>query len=293
VFLLDRSSENTVRLYAAGDWSAPLVEFSTGDSTNPQDAGLCGDVIVVSTLATDSLGLWDAGTGLARGSIDLSAWSDADGSPEADAILRGLDGDLFVTLNQLDTSSYPWTSADGTGTVLRISCDTLEVVGEWTTGPNPGLMPHPVEPGKYLLRTGDYYNADYTAKLDGAVYTFDPAAETISAPHLTEEAFGYNIGTIAGGAAGKAILVGDNAYSWGVYCLDLTTWATTATDVVDSFIGDAVTTPDGKVWVSYRAGYAGNGDPVVEGLVAWDPATCTSSAPVATAFPPYSLAVFP
>lgn len=291
VFLLDRSSENTVRMYPAGDWSAPIVEFSTGDSTNPQDVARCGDVLVVSTLATDSLGLWDAATGLARGTVDLSAWSDADGSPEADTIVKGTDGDLYVTLNQSDTTSYPWTSAYGTGTVLRVSCDSLTVTGEWTTGPNPSLQPHPIDQTKLLLRTGDYYNADYTAKLDGALYTFDPVAGTISEPHLTEEALGLNIGTVAGGVDGKAILVADDAYSWGVQCLDLATWTATPADEVDSFIGDAVVAPDGRVWVAYRTGYAGNGAPIVEGLVVWDPATCTSAAPIVTAFPPYSLAL--
>lgn len=295
VFLIDRSAENTVRMYASphgngGNWSAPLVEFSTGDGTNPQDVAICGDTLVVSMLAEDHLGLWNAETGLARGTIDLSAWSDLDGSPEADAIVKGADGDLYVTLNQLDTSVTPWMSGDGTGTVLRIACDTLEVAEEWTTGPNPALMAHPVEPTKLLLRTGLYFDADYNLALDGALYTLDPAAGTISEPHLTEAALGYNIGAIAGGTDGKAILVGDDGYSWNVYCLDLSTWTATATPAVDSFIGDVVTAPDGTVWVGYRAGYAGTGAPVVEGLVAWHPATCTSST-LATTFPPYSMAL--
>ncbi len=291
VFLLDRSAENTVRMYAAGDWSAPLVEFSTGDGSNPQDVAICGDVLVVSTLAGGTLDLHDMGTGLARGTIDLSPWDDGDGSPEADTILEGPDGALYVTLNRYDTTSTPWSSADGTGTIVRVDCDTLAVTAEWTVGPNPGLVPHPVDATKMLLRTGDYFNADYTAKLDGAVYTFDPIAGTVSNPHLTEAELGFNIGAIAGNAAGNAILVADDAYAWNVFCLDLETWTTTATPPVNAYINDAVATPDGKVWVGYRAGYAATEDPVVAGLVAWDPATCTAADPVATIFPPYSMAL--
>lgn len=293
VFLLDRSAENTVRMYEPGDWSAPLVEFSTGDGSNPQDVALCGDVLVVTMLAADHLGLWDATTGLARGTIDLSAWDDGDGTPEADGITTGPDGALYVTLNQYDTSVTPWSSASGTGTILKIGCDTLQVAESWTVGPNPGLSAHPLDPTKLLLRTGDYYDPDYSAKLDGALATFDPATGDVSAPHMTEEAFGYNLSSVVGNVDGKAILVADDAYSWGVWCLDLATWTATATPAADSFIGDAVATPDGKVWVGYRPGYAGNGDPVVEGLVAWDPATCTAAAPVATVFPPYSVGLSP
>lgn len=290
VFLLDRSAENTVRMYAAGAWSAPLVEFSTGDGSNPQDVAICGDVLVVSMLAEDQLGLYDMASGLPRGAIDLSAWDDGDGSPEADTILEGPDGHLYVTLNQSDTTTTPWSSADGTGTLVRVDCDTLAVTAEWTVGPNPGLLEHPLDPDLMLLRTGDYFNPDYTASLDGAVYTFDPVAGTVSEAHLTEALLGMNIGAIAGGADGKAILVGDDAYAWNVYCLDLATWDLTATPSVNAYINDAVAMPDGNVWVGYRAGYANSDDPVVAGLVAWDPRTCTAADPVATAFPPYSLA---
>lgn len=293
VFLLDRSSENTVRMYDPADWSAPLVELSTGDGSNPQDVGRCGDTLVVSTYADDALQLYSVTTGLPTGTIDLSAYADDDGVPEADSVARGPDGDLYVTLNRIDTRVFPWTSADGTGVLLRVDCDTLAVAAEWTTGPNPSLQPDPEDAGRFLVRTGDYYNPDYTAKLDGAIHRFDPVAGTISDPILTEAAFGYNLAALAGSAGGRSILVADDAYAWSVWCVDLATGEATATDAVDAFIGDAVATPDGKVWLPYRAGYAGNGDPVVEGLVAWDPAACAAEPPVSTLFPPYALTVAP
>ena len=52
-----------------------------------------------------------------------------------------------------------------------------------------------------------------------------------------------------------------------------------------------MSTPDGNAWVAYRAGYAGTGDPVIEGIEVWDPSRCEAADPIATTFPPYSLAV--
>lgn len=293
VFLLDRSSENTVRMYDPGDWSAPLVELSTGDASNPQDAARCGDTLVVTTYAGDALRLFDATTGLPTGTADLSPWADDDGSPEAEALLRGPDGALYIALNRLETRAFPWRSADGTGAILRFSCASLTVTAEWITGPNPTLLVDPTDADRFLVRTGDYFDADYALALDGALQVFDPAAGTLAEPRLTEADFGLNLGAVAGNTDGKAILVADDAYTWSVWCLDLATWETTPTPAVDAYIGDAVADADGTVWAAYRPGYAGTGDPVVEGLVAWDPAACAASDPVPTLFPPYSLAAIP
>ena len=249
-----------------------------------------GDTLVVSLLAEDHLGLYDVATGADLGGLDLSAWDDGDGSPEADAIVP-FGGDLYVALGRLDTSAS-WNSADGTGTILQVDCDTLSVTAEWTTGPNPGLSPYPGADDRLLLRTGDYFDADWNMLLDGALATFDPVSGTIGDPLLTEEAFGKNLGALVGDEA-HAMLVTDDGYSWNISCVDLATWDITPTDPVDSFLSDGAWGPDGKAWMVYRPGFADNGLPQVSGLVPWDPATCTAGDAVATTLPPSSLALVP
>jgi streptogramin lyase len=150
-----------------------------------------------------------------------------------------------------------------------------------------------MRPDRLMIRTGDYFNPDYTPKLDGALASFDPASGTISDPILTEADFGMNLSALVGNADGNALLIADDAYSWNVFCVNLETMEVTDTPFVDSYIGEAVASPDGQVWVAYRAGYAGTGDPVLSGLVRWDPATCTAEDPIASVFPPYSLALLP
>jgi hypothetical protein len=288
LFVLERSVENTVRMYDPADLSAPIVEISTGDSTNPQSAALCGETIVTSLFATDYLALFDATTGLPSGTVDLSAYDDGDGSPEAFSIVRAGD-QLLVALNQLDTGTATWNSADGTGTIVQLDCASLSVVDAWETGPNPSLSSWPQDDTKFLLQTGDYFNDDFSIRLDGALYSFSPEAG-ISAPIFTEEAVGANLGAIAG-AGDHVMLVTNDGHAWSAWCADLGTGVLSETEAVDAFINDAVSAPDGTAWLAYRAGYAGNGAPVREGLYPWNAETCTMGEPATTLFPPSALAI--
>ena len=289
LFLIERSVENTVRMYDPADLSAPIVEISTGDSSNPQNAALCGNTIVTSLFATDFLALHDATTGLPTGTVDLSAYDDGDGSPEAFSIVRAAGDQLLIALNQLDTGTATWNSADGTGTILQLDCASLAIVDAWETGPNPSLQPWPQDPSRFLLQTGDYFNDDFTLRLDGGLYSFSPE-DGISEPIFTEEAVGANLGAIAG-VGDHVMLVTNDGHAWSAWCADLATGERVATEIVDSFINDAVSAPDGTAWLAYRAGYAGDGSPVREGLYPWNAETCTMGEPIATLFPPSALAI--
>lgn len=287
LFVLERSVENTVRMYTPDDYSAPEVELATGDSSNPQAAALCNDTIVVVLYDVSSLGLYDAGTGLPTGTIDLSTWDDGDGAEPFSLVRAG--GQLYVSLNRLDRSTTTWSSADGTGTILQVDCASLTVVDAWETGPNPSLLPWPQDASRFILQTGDYFNDDFTVRLDGALQSFSPETG-ISEPIFTEEALGANLGPIAG-AADDVVLITNDGRSWSTWCANLSSGALVATEPVDAFISDAVSAPDGTAWLAYRAGFAGTGAPVVEGLVPWDPVACTRGEPLALTLPPVALAL--
>ena len=109
VFQINRLGMDSIRVYEPGQWAAPLVEFSTGDSSNPHGAVLCNDQLVVSLYAESHLGVFEPLTGIQTNSVDLSPWADDDGSPEASSMIL-LGRSALVALQQFSN----WVSTSGT-----------------------------------------------------------------------------------------------------------------------------------------------------------------------------------
>lgn len=289
-YLLHRSSEDTVQAFAGTDFSAPTVEFSTGEGSVPRDVASCDGKLFVSLYREDHLGVYDPTSGLPVGTVDLTAYSDDDGSPEADGLAIGPDGFLYVALNQLDYTTY--RSADGSGSLVKVDCATLEAVDAWDAGPGTSLAPHPSDPNTLLLFGGNYFTEDWSGPdLDGGLWTFDVATGEVSGPHLTEEALGGNVGGFAGDGDTLLMTLDDGA-TWSLHCVDTTDWTVTLADAPNAYIGGMATAPDGDVWVMQRENYAGTGEAEI-GTVIYDLDGCAPGATVETAFPPYDVAFSP
>lgn len=290
VYVLNRSSENTVQVYEGGDFSHPTVEFSTGDGSDPTGIARCGDHLFVTRYLLGDIGVYDAATGLPVGVVDLSAFDDGDGSSEPDSIMATPDGTIYASLNQIDYGGT-YTSVDGSGTLVEIDCATLNVLDAWDVGPNPHFETDPGRPGLLFLTGGNYFNADYTGPdLDGGIYTFDTQTNMLTGPLLTEATVGYNIGGVVAAPGGQAFTTFDTASVWMPVCLNLGDWSYTAVDAGNVYIGSHVATPDGQVWAAQGRGY-GSGAPGAVGVVPYDLASCTAGTGLRTALGPSSLAV--
>lgn len=290
VYVLNRSSENTVVVYEHGDFTTPTAEFSTGDGSNPTGITRCGANLFVSRYLYGDIGVYDAVTGLAVGSVDLSAFDDGDGSAEPDSIYTAPNGSVYVSLNQIDYGGS-YNSVDGSGTLVQLDCDNMTVLASWDVGPNPHFEFDPGNPAMLYLNGGNYFNADYSGpELDGGVYTFDTNTNTLVGPHLTEAAVSYNIGSVVSSGLRRGFTTLDNASVWTPACLNLDTWAYLAVDAGNVYIGSHVATPDGTVWAAQGRGY-GSGAPGAVGIVPYDTATCVAGTGLRTALPPASLAV--
>lgn len=289
VFLLNRSAENTVQAFQGTDFSAPFLEFSTGDGSNPQDVATCGGHLFVTLMAEEHIGVYDPSTGLPVGTVDLSDFSDDDGSPEAGSVVVGSDGALYVALQQLDYLST-YASTDGSGTLVKVDCASMEVVESWDVGPNPRLTGHPSDADTLLVYGGDYYLPDWSGpKLDGGLWTFDVASGTLAGPHLTEEDLGGNLAGFAG--AGDDLLVTlDDGYSWEVWCVSTTDWTPTLAAEPHVYVAAMAATPNGKVLAAQRQDFLGSADAVV-GTAVYDLASCAAETTWTTTFPPYSVAI--
>jgi hypothetical protein len=278
VYVLGRSSENTVRAYTLGDWSAPAVEFSTGDGTNPADVATCDGKLFVSLYDGGDIGVYDPSNGSLVGRVDLSAYADSDGSANPADLYAAPNGALYVALSRYDYGSY-WSDY---GMIAKIDCDTFDVLGTWQAGVNTRFSVDAGNPD-VLVVSGDNY------ALDGAVYTFDTGTDTLSDPLVTEADLGMGLGPWAGGVDGHGVLIANDGTFYSVWCVDTTSWELTEAAEPQVFVAGAAAAPDGTVWVAQRSSWGG-GEPVL-GFVPYDPAACSAGDAVPTALEPYSVTI--
>lgn len=286
VFLLDRAA-NVVRAYDEGQLEAPSWETNVGDGANPVGVATCGGRVFVSRYFLPSLLVLDVATGLPLGSVDLSAFDDGDGSPEAESLIAAPNGKLYVTLNQLDYLRT-FSSADGSGTLLEVDCQRLAVTRSWDTGPSPRATPVG-EGAKIALFGGDYFTADRRGPaLDGGLWVFDTAAGTLGAPLITDASAGGNVGNVVLREDGLGLYTVDDGFRWTVNCFDSVDGRSLGSFDPSAYVHDAVAAPDGAIWLVQRSPYAGEAGEV--GFVRVDPTDCSHGEPVRGTLEPYGIA---
>lgn len=277
--VLNRLNTDTLRLYTPGSWSAPSLELALPDLSNPQDAAECGGKLWVSLHSADHIPAYDA-AGRRVASADLSAWSGSDGAAEA-MRMQVYDGALYVALEQF-AQDDGWASEGGA--VVRIDCETAEVVEVAAAAPSPSIVSGPVD-GVLGLRTGLY------GELDGELALLDldtGERETV----LTEAEVGADIVGFAIHGSSLVYLTAGADWSYGVHCLDLENGERTTGPSGASFLSDVAIDDRGRAWVSARAGWSGEG-PEQPGLWVLDSERCTSvlagSGAIRTTLAPYNV----
>ncbi len=244
IYLMGRWGSDYVRKYAPGSWDEPTWEVSTGSKSNPYVARECGGKLFVTLYGRKNLGVYDPATGVAAGTVDISAYDDGDGYPEASSMVES-DGKLYVALNQLDQDNR-WV-ANG-GKIIEVDCASMSVTQDWAAEPNPSIH---TWPGMGMVVTTGVYDTP----ADGAVYGFSPDTG-LSAALWTETA---ELGDLAGAAmvdATHGLLLTTDADSV------TTAWCyadggTTQLMQTNSYISGVVPVGDGAtVWVLGRYNYA-------------------------------------
>ena len=270
VLQINRWQHDSVRIYDPATLTTPLAEFSTGAGSNPQEARFCGDHLFVTRLEETSIGVYDPGSGMAVGQVDLSAWVDDDGSPEATTMTRVGDT-LYVGLQRLDRDSIWWTPSDGGGRVLELDCATREITREWTTASNVMVQRHPLDDDALLLVDGAYYTDEGLVSLDGGIRELPLDGEP--GPHqLTDEDLGGNVIGVAATATGRGIVVTAEDVGHRVLCLDMADWTTTELLFTEAYIPEFAVNARGEAWIVVRSWL----DPDDEGgLMVIDLETCT------------------
>lgn len=291
IVVLARGTEDGVRVYEPGRWDEPVVEFSTGDGSNPHDAELCGGALWVSLYGDARLAAYDPESGDQLAGIDLSPWDDGDGNPEAASLaLRG--ETLYVALEQLDERTTYW-SANG-GKILEIDCASASVTGEWDAAPVPAIVADPDSETGLLVRTGAYFDAEGAFAWDGGLWSLEPATGALTAIGPAEDEIEANFTAIAPAAGGRALVIStDASWLYSVSCLDRLSGELTPLETVETYLPAAVANERGEAWVAARASWSA--PEAVGGISVYDINSCSKSdagEPIALDLEPYAIAFY-
>lgn len=168
-----------------------VLQWSTGNGSNPYNAVFYGERAFISLYEEPSLlvARWDTGQELGR--VDLSAWADSDGIPEASRLFHA-NGLLFLTLERMDREL--WRPA-GESMLLAIDPERLEVTGSMVLpADNPaggdwslqGSLAWTAATGAYLSDSGD------GLALDGGLMAVD-LQKMQGRVHLSEDLLQRNL----------------------------------------------------------------------------------------------------
>ena len=272
-WLIGRTGSDSVRRYSDLDFSAPILEFSVGANTNPQDLEVCDGKLFVSRFSLSDDGTaggdvaaFDLATGGPLGRVDLSSYAEGtDGTPEpTDLVARN--GALYVALQRLDQDNY-WTP-DPEGRILRIDCADLTVNGEFTVGPNP------------VLHALAEYGTEIIVKTDLGLEIFDFAAGTVT-PGLDEADMGagYDLVDAAFGPQGAIMAFEVDWATNELWCMGTTDPTPVLLDSFPQRNWGLHVDPNGMIWSLWRDHWATDTEVEPGGVAVYDPATCTEISP--------------
>ncbi len=287
VVVLNRGTVDSVLLLEPGSLSAPSLEFGLEDGANPHDAHMCGDALWVSQYGAAALHAYDPSNGNLLASVDLAAYDDGDGLPEASSMV--VTGDtLYLALEQLDQTTAYW-SANG-GMVVAIDCDRRIVLDEWEVSPVPRVFADPDDADGLLVRTGAYFDAEGAFAWDGGLFALDPATASLEAIAPAESEVELNYTGIAPITGGKAIVVAtDASWLYSVYCLDRASGALSLIETLDSFVSAVEVNAQGEAWLATRASWAA--PEAAAGVRVYDVSTCAlAGEPITFSLEPYAIA---
>ena len=149
IYVINRLGQDNIIALDAADPRTPLIQFSVGNGTNPQDIEIVApDKAYVALYERSELLVVDPRSGAVRGRIDLSAFADGDGLPEVARMVR-IGSRLYLSCQRLDRNGTWGPTDDSFLAVIDIESDALidtdpardGVQGIRLSSPNPSPNP--------------------------------------------------------------------------------------------------------------------------------------------------------
>jgi hypothetical protein len=217
LYVVGRFGCDNVSVHDPDNGFALIGEYSVGAGSNPQGMAFSPDgaKAYVSRQEEDDVLVVEPLTGAVLGSIDLSAWADADGSAELGQLLRVGDY-IFVAVGRLDRDFYWLPVGDSYLAVIDTQSDALLDVDPeqpglqaiLLTGTNPAWELHLDPEEKIVLSCVGSFGLQ-----DGGVERVDPVALASEGFLIDEAALGGDVNDVAIASADAAYaIVSDAAF---------------------------------------------------------------------------------
>jgi DNA-binding beta-propeller fold protein YncE len=290
IYVLNRFGADNVQILNPAAGYATVRQFSVGNGANPSDIVVMSPTkAYVSVYQRAQLQKWNPATGTSLGSIDLSAFADADGIPEADHMAR-FGRWLFVALQRLDQANGFIPTDSSLVVVIDTEADTVVDVNPGLAGKQAIVLARtnpvttfawdPVARQFHLGCVGAY------GALDGGVVRIDPETFTDAGVAITEAALGGDVSDIEWHTATHGYAIVSDA----LFNTSLVTWnPSTGTRLATLFtpggfgLADCARNDRGELYVCDNS-FA------VQGIRVFSTATDAQIAgPLNTGLPPYQV----
>lgn len=142
IYIINRFGADNILVLDRGDLRTPLLQFSVGNGSNPQDIEVLSDTkAYVTGLGRADVAIFNPQDGAELGSIDLSAFADDDGLPELAHMVQ-VGSRIYVLAQRLVNfapvgTSYLVVIDSDTDTVVDMDASTDGVQAIELAAPNP------------------------------------------------------------------------------------------------------------------------------------------------------------
>ena len=288
VYVLNRLGQDNIIVLSKDDLANPIVQYSTGDGSNPQDIAFASDTKGYVTLyERPYLLVLNPATGDSLGIIDLSAFADDDGIPEM-AKMAVFGNHLFVAAQRLDRNgAFLPPTEFSVVIVIDMKTDTIVDVDPATDGIQ-GIRLQGTNPSGGVQRGGKWILATVGAfsLLDGGLEVVNLSTMKSEGLRLTEEELGGDVGAVSmlSDTEGYLVITDEN-FSNSVKRFNLNTGTVSAplSDHSGGFT-PAIAVTSGSLYVLDRGSFS---DPASAGLKIYSTTTgLLTSGPISTGLPP-------
>ncbi|MGH8104660.1 MAG: hypothetical protein ACREJQ_09085 [bacterium] len=198
VWVVNRfGQDNILEVDPATGFQPTTNQFSVGAGANPYDIEFASMTkAYVSRYDATTLWIVNPGTGQKIGEIDLSPFADAaDGKPEM-AYMAMSGGRLFVALQRLDRTGFPWTpAAAGAVVVIDTATDAVVDASPGVPGVNAIALAGQNPTTEWQTFNGRLYIGEQGALgvLDGGIERVNPTTLAPEGFLVSESALGGEI----------------------------------------------------------------------------------------------------